>query len=287
MKKRCRKNIEFSLSVPIESARLVYASEEHIADFPVTDGKLVFDLEPFEIKSFALTVKREKINDKDTMPLSVPSNISAFSSNSNSKGTLPAIHRTIPAEITPKENYVNGINFDLSKRNAVLCGGQVIIPPTGTKKVHFLAASLNGDKLATFGDKLYEINDIKDYFAGWDLYDYGETAFMKNGKLGFEFTHSHSDKGDEIASQLFFWIVTVDVDGKGSVTLPYDRDIIILAATADAEAEACTLATSLYDKIENRFFDYKMSAKDRLIYDYEKTYIRINDKRDFFTAGGK
>ncbi|MCH5170936.1 MAG: hypothetical protein J1F24_06600 [Oscillospiraceae bacterium] len=285
--KKMQKNIEFSLSVPIESARLVYASEEHIADFPATDGKLVFDLEPFEIKSFALTVKREKINDKDTMPLSIPSNISAFSSNSNSKGTLPEIHRTIPEEITPKEIYVNGISFDLSKRNAVLCGGQVITPPTGTKKVHFLAASLNGDRLATFGDRLYEINDIKEYFAGWDLYDYGEAAFTKNGKLGFEFTHSHSDKGDEIASQLFFWIVTVDVDGKGSVTLPYDRDIIILAATADTEDETCTLATQLYDKIEHRFFDYKMSAKDRLIYDYEKTYIRINDKRDFFTAGGK
>lgn len=285
--KKMQKNIEFSLSVPIESARLVYASEEHIADFPVTDGKLVFDLEPFEIKSFALKVKREGINDEDIIPLSIPSNVNAFSENVEPKGTLPEIHRTIPAEITPKEIYVNGINFDLSKRNAVLCGGQVITPPVGTKRVHFLVSSINGDKLATFGDKLYEINDIKDYFAGWDLYDYGETAFTKNGKLGFEFTHSHSENGDEIASQLFFWIVTVDIVEKGSITLPYDRDIIILAATADTENETCTLATQLYDKIQNRFFDYKMSAKDKLIYDYEKSYIRINDKRDFFTAGGK
>lgn len=285
--KKSQKNVEFSLSVPIESARAVYASEEHIADVPVTDGKLVFNLEPYEIKSFALKVKREKTGDANKLPLLIPSNINAYSSNFLRKGTLPKIDRTIPLEIAPKSIYVNGIKFDLSKREAVLCGGQTIIPPNGTKKIHFLAASLGGDKLAMFSDMLYEINDIREYYAGWDLYDYGETAFTKNGRLGFEFTHSHSDKGDEIASQLFFWIVSVDVDKNGSVTLPSDREIVILAATADGESETCELATPLYDKIDNRFFDYKMNAKDQLIYEFERSYIRINDKRDFLTADRK
>ncbi len=285
--KKAQKNVEFSLCVPIVSARAVYASEEHIADVPVTDGKLIFDLEPYEIKSFALTVKREKSTDGNTASLPIPSNVSAFSSNYNSKGTLPKIKRTLPLELAPKKIYVSGIPFDLSERNAVLCGGQTIILPKGTEKVHFLAASLNGDKLAMFGDKLYEINDIQEYYAGWDLYDYGEAAFTKNGKLGFEFTHSHSENGDEIASQLFFWIVTVDVDSNGSVTLPSDREIIILAATADGEKEECRLASPLYDDMKNRFFDYKMSAKDRLIYKFEKTYMCIGDKRDFFTAQNK
>lgn len=285
--KQAQKNVEFSLCVPIESARAVYASEEHIADVPITDGKLIFDLEPYEIKSFALKVNRESAADVNTATLPIPSNINAFSANFNAKGTLPKINRTIPLEIAPKEIYVNGINFDLSKRNAVLCGGQTIIPPKGTEKVHFLVSSLGGDKLAMFGDKVYEINDIKEYYAGWDLYDYGETAFTKNGRLGVEFTHSHSDKGDEIASQLFFWIISVDVDKNGYVTLPSDRDIIILAATAECKKESCTLATPLYDKIQNRVFDYKMSAKDRLIYKFEKSFVCIGDKRDFFTAQNK
>lgn len=285
--KKAQKNVEFSLCVPIVSARAVYASEEHIEDVPVTDGKLIFDLEPYEIKSFALKVKYDNTDNGNTVSLPIPSNISAFSSNYNSKGTLPKINRTIPLELAPKKIYVNGITFDLSERNAVLCGGQTIIPPNGTKRIHFLAASLGGDKLAMFGDKIYEINDIKEYYAGWDLYDYGETAFTKNGKLGFEFTHSHSEKGDEIASQLFFWIVTVDVDSNGSVTLPSDREIIIISATADGEKEDCRLATPLYDEMKNRFFDYKMSAKDQLIYKFEKTYICIGDKRDFFTAQNK
>ena len=285
--KKPQKNVELSLSVPIESARAVYASEEHIADVPVTDGKLVFDLAPYEIKSFALKVKRENINDQTTTALSIPSNVSAFSSNSDAKGTLPKINRTIPLEITPKKIYVNGIEFDLSQRNAVLCGGQTVTAPSGTEKIHFLAASLDGDKNVMFGGKSCEINDIKERFASWDLYDYGETAHIKNGRLGFEFTHSHSDKGDVAAAQLFFWIVTADVGENGSVTLPSDRDIIILAASADSERESCSLATPLFDKIQKRYFDYKMSAKDRLIYNYEKSFIRINDKRDFWTANNK
>lgn len=285
--KKAQKNVEFALCVPIESARMIYASEEHIADVPVTDGKLCFDLEPYEIKSFALKIKHEGYDGGNMLPLTIPSNINAYSSNAAAKGSLPKIDRTIPLELAPKNIYVNGIEFDLSERKAALCGGQVIITPKGTKKVHFLAASLGGDKLAMFGGKIYEINDIREYYAGWDLYDYGETAHMKNGKLGFEFTHSHSNKGDETASQLFFWIVTVNVGENGTVTLPSDRDILLLAATADGENETCTLATQLYDKPLHRPFDYKLSRKDQLIYDLEKSYVRINDKRDFFTANNK
>jgi alpha-mannosidase len=51
-------DVTFSLECGIESAREIFASEEHIADYPLTDGKLVFDLKPYEIKSFALKVKK-------------------------------------------------------------------------------------------------------------------------------------------------------------------------------------------------------------------------------------
>lgn len=285
--KKTQKNVEFSLAVPIKSAREIYASEEHIADVPLTDGKLVFDLEPYEVKSFALTVDKTAEDDRNSVSIAIPSNISAFSDNRNRKSTLPVIGKTIPSEITPESVYIGGVRFDISKKSATLCGGQVLMLPKGTKKVHLLVSSLNGDKAVMFGNKTVTINDIRENFAGWDLYDYGEVAFTKSGKLGFEFTHSHSAAGDELAAGLYFWLVTLAVGDENSITLPCDRHIILLAATADGENETCALATETYDNIKNRQFTFKMNSKDKILYESEKTFIRINDKRNFFTARNK
>lgn len=284
--KKEQKGIEFSLSLPIESAKCVYASEEYICDYPVTDGKLIFNLEPYEVRTFSLTVKKQEHQSNKTV-LTIPSNVTAFSKNGQTKDTLPKIERAIPTEITPDKIFINGVPFDLSERKAALCGGQSLKLPADAQKVHLLMASLNGDKYVTLGNKPYLVNDIREYYAGWDLYDYGEVAYTKSGKLGYEFTHSHSVNGDEIASQLFFWKVTVNINGSDMLTLPSDRDIVLLAATADSDESTCTLSSCLYDKIENRYFDYKMSLKDKLIYNSEKTYIRINDHRDFYTANNK
>ncbi len=284
--KKAQKNIEFNLSTKILSAREIYASEEHIADIELTDGKLVFDLEPYEVRSFALTVEKAK-SYENLAQIAIPSNITAFTSNKECHGTLPCINKSIPSEIAPDSIYVGGVKFDLSEKKATLCGGQVLMLPKGSKKVHLLVSSLNGDKTVSFGNTSVKVNDILENYAGWDLYDFGEVAFTKDGKLGYEFTHSHSNSGDELAKGLHFWLVTLSVGEENSVTLPCDRDIILLAATADGNAHSCTLATETYDHIKNRQFTYKMSKKDKLIYESEKTFFTIKDKRNYFTARNK
>jgi hypothetical protein len=87
----------------------------------------------------------------------------------------------------------------------MLCGGQSLLLPESTKKAHLLMASLNGDKHIKINGCAYRINDITENYAGWDLYDFKEVAFTKQGKLGYEFTHSHTDNGDAQCQQLFFW----------------------------------------------------------------------------------
>ena len=89
------------------------------------------------------------------------------------------------------------------------------------------------------------------------------------------------------AAGLYFWLVTLAVGDENSITLPCDRHIILLAATADGENETCALATETYDNIKNRQFTFKMNSKDKILYESEKTFIRINDKRNFFTARNK
>lgn len=273
--KKEQKGVTLSLNCEILSAREIYASEEHIDDTPLVDGKLVFDLKPYEIKSFALKVKKSDANTT-TEKVEIVNNIKAFSTNAKPMGNLPVINKTIPQEITPEKIISNGIPFEISGK-AMLCGGQTLLLPNGTKKVHLLMASLNGDKFVKLGDRAYKVNDIREYYAGWDLYDFKEVAFTKDGKLGYEFTHSHNTNGDAQCEQLFFWNVEVNVtDNK--LALPVDKDILIISATADCENTECTLACDLYDKISGRKFDYKENLKEKITYLNCKNSYLLNDK---------
>ncbi len=275
--KETQKSITFSLNCEILSAREIYASEEHIADVPLTDGKLVFDLKPYEIKSFALTVKKAENNDNTKSPLDILGNVVALSTNAKPTGALPVINKSIPKEIASEVIYSNGIEFKITDK-AMLCGGQSLNLPTDTKKVHLLIASLNGDKLAKINGYAYKINDIREYYAGWDLYDFKEVAYTKQGKLGYEFTHSHTENGDAQCEQLFFWNVEVDVENASSINFPVDNEIVVLSAVADTEAESCEIVCELYDKIENRVFNYKENLKEKLTYLNCKNSYLLNDK---------
>lgn len=264
--KKVQNGVSLSFCREIESAREVFASEEHIGDIAATDGKLIFDLQPYEIRSFALKLKGDKHTEPDCLDISFTGNVTAFSDNGNPLGTLPVINKTIPAEITPKEIYVDGVNFTLSENGkALLCGGQTLILPNGTKRVHLLAASLNGDKTVKIGSGAVTVNDIREYYGGWDIFGLNEKAHIKNGKLGFEFTHSHTGKGDAQCEQLFFWKITVNTEGQSTLSMPVDRDILVLAATADGEESTCRLATELYDKVPDRDVNFKIKQGNKIL----------------------
>ena len=276
--KKAQKGVTFTLNTEILSAREIYASEEHISDVQLVDGKLVFDLKPYEIRSFALTVKKADAKAETKFNVGITGNVNAFSTNAKPTGDLPVINKTIPVEIAPETIISNGVKFKLPKDKGMLCGGQSLSLPEGTKKAHLLMASLNGDKLVKINEYAYKINDITEYYAGWDLYDFKEVAYTKPGKLAYEFTHSHTENGDAQCQQLFFWHVEVNVDGNNFVTLPVDRDILVLSVVADTENDTCVIACDLYDKIEGRVFDYKENVKEKLIYLNCKNSYLLNDK---------
>lgn len=274
--KKSQKDVTFSLNCEIISAREIYASEEHISDVTLVDGKLVFDLKPYEIKSFAIKVKNAEAEKNAYTNISLLGNFDAFSTNAKPTGALPVINKSIPKEITPDVISSGGVDFTISDK-AMVCGGQSLLLPTA-KKVHLLVASLNGDKHVKINDYAYKINDIQEYYAGWDLYDFKEVAFTKQGKLGYEFTHSHTPDGDAQCEQLFFWHVEIDTENSDTLNLPVDKDIIILSAVADTENEFCELSCELYDKIEGRQFTYKENLKEKLTYLNCKNSYLLNDK---------
>ena len=131
----------------------------------------------------------------------------------------------------------NGVRFDINKsnKNSLICSSQRIKLDKDKNRLVFLCASMTGDKTAEFilGDKKINKNVLSSFerFAAWDLYDFGETAYMKKGKIGYDFTHCLKNGEVQYAKIMYFYLVEFDLNGENEITLPNDNDIVILAAS--------------------------------------------------------
>ncbi|MCD7723829.1 MAG: hypothetical protein LUH82_07825 [Clostridiales bacterium] len=260
-------NFEFMLGAGIESARELWGSEEYRGDATVKDGRLVCDFKPYEIKTFGIKLK--KPGEQAQKPVCLPI-----------KPEYNAGIDFIPENLRRSSIAACGVKFSLGN-GAVKCTGQEIKISAGNS-LKLLCASFGGEK-AVFrvNGKPVEktINSAREAFARWDLYDFGETAYIKNGHLGYEFTHTVDSNGKvEFAKGLYFWVVTLD----GSAVLPQDENIMVLAA-AEVSPAGASLVTPLYDEIENnRPFTFEKNLKEKLWYLQSKLIWNINDKDDYF-----
>lgn len=286
---RSHKGIRLSLGNGIVSAREIYASEEHIAEMSVTDKCLVFDMEPYEVRSFALTLEAsdysaEKIKQN---PVILPCNIKAISENNSHVKGIGNKGYSIPAEIIPDTITSGGVDFTIDKGNfdSVLSDGQKFALNGEYNKIRFLCASLNGDKDFIFklDDKAVKIriSDIEERPFAWDLYSMKRTAKIKTDTLGWECTHTHSAKGDDYAHQLFLFEYEISTDTAKEITLPKDKDLFILSATEIKAPCECKCVTELYDRVKKRKFDFKIKGlKSKLNFAYRKvtSYVwKIDD----------
>ena len=137
------------------------------------------------------------------------------------------------------------------------------------KKLALLCTNFRGNSF---------VNNAFEAYARWDLYDFKETAYIKDGQLGYEFTHTVWGDVVKYARGKYYWIKILNA----GEALPNDEDVHILAATEidDLEAE---LVTPLMDKIENnRPFTFKKNLKEKWWYFTSKLIWNINDKDDYF-----
>lgn len=273
-----------SLGEGIESAREIYASEEFIADATVTDGKLVANFKPYEIKSFALTLKPSSATGVKAQSKSVAL---PFDKSIVSKQKQTAdFEYSIPYEICPDTVTANGVTFEINKdgKNTLIAKGQTVEISEESNKLALLCASLNGDKRAEFsvGDTtaIKTVNSCFERFGSWDLYDLGETASIKTGKLGYEATHCHKAGEDQIAKGMYFYIVELEVAGESKVMLPVDSDIVVISAAEVCSTDA-KLVTPTYDEVEKRPMTFKKNLKEKIQYVYNKCIWRLNDKDHF------
>jgi len=273
----------------IESAKELYASEEYKGKAVVENGYLVADFKPYEIKTFALVLKSSSVtgkrNEYTDAGLDFDKNIIT------KQGDTGDFEYTIPYEICPEKVLSNGAEFNINKSgfNAVLMNKQIIQTADNDKLV-LLCASLSGDKKAEFHvDNSTVIKTIPSAFqriAAWDLYDFGETAYIKKCKLGYDATHCHKDGKDRIAKNMYFFNVGIDVTGAKTVTLPNDKDIVIIGAVL-VKGDSSYLATPTYDEVEKRAFNFSLNTKQKIQYLYNKCFWMLNDRDDFLKGNNR
>lgn len=287
---RQHQNVSLSLGNGIASAREIYASEEHIGDAEVNNNRLVFDMAPYEIRSFAVTLipSRDTAVQVEQTAVILPLNTKAISSNRSRRNNgIDGKNYTIPAELIPDKITSGGIDFTIAKGDydSLIADGQTISLNPDYNRFVILCASLDGDREFTFridGKPVtLRVSDIEERPFAWDLYDMKRTAKIKTDVIGWECTHTHNAKGDNFAHQLFFFKYEIETSGAASITLPEDKALFILSATQVKESAECRCATELYDTVRPRDFTFKLkNLKAKLNYAYRKaiSYIwRIDD----------
>lgn len=287
---KAHKNVRFTLGNGVVSAREIFASEEHMGDATVKDGALLFDISPYEVKSFALTLSDfdKAVKPVKCSTVKLPLNTKAFSSNlSRSDSGIFGKNFTIPEELVPDVITSGGVDFAIhkGKYDSLLADGQKIELDGSCNKLVLLCASLDSDREYTFdvdGKTVnIKVSDIEERPFAWDLYGMNRTAKIKTDVVGWECTHTHSAKGDDYAHQLFFFKYEIETNGAKSITLPCNMNLFILAATQIKTDCDCNCVTELYDTVEPREYKFKLKTfKSKFNYFYRKAiaYVwRIDD----------
>ena len=282
------KSFTISLGDGIESAKEVFASEEFISDATVKNGNLVTDFKPYEIKSFALKLKKNYIKAEKPTTIAIPIDYNkSIVTKQGEKGDFPY---TIPYEITPDVFTIFGSDHKINKngKNVLTCKKQKIAVPENSKKLTVICTSLNGDKKSDFTlDNETVTKFIPDAFervARWDMYDFRETARIKDCSVAYESTHCHKDGEDVIAKLLYFFAVTFDVTDKKELILPDDSDILILSAVASDSALA-EIKTPLLEEVPKRKFTFRMTEEEKQNYKFERRKSSMNDKAFYERKG--
>ncbi|HZK22202.1 MAG TPA: glycoside hydrolase family 38 C-terminal domain-containing protein [Oscillospiraceae bacterium] len=291
---KAKKRVCLTLGNGIDVAKELDGCENEIGKAVVSKGSLVFDIEPFAVKTFELTLKdTKKIKNKVTTPIELPYNITAITSNENRhKGELMG-KASIPSELIPEKILCGGVEFTIKKdgRSATSCSCQEIIPPKGSKKLYLLGFSENGDKDINIkvGDTVHKLKaaDCFERIGNWDMIGLNQTGYIKKDKFVWDATHIHKNGKDITAKQLYTFMLEVPALSDTPVVLPANESVIILAASVSSDNNDFSCATQLYDKLEKRPFDYKLTKREILLSkpaSLEKSIQKLVDREKNISA---
>ncbi|MBR3967154.1 MAG: alpha-mannosidase [Clostridia bacterium] len=270
---KAQNDVVFTMGSGIASVRPVYGSEETIpaeklaemSEYRLEDGKLIFDMTKYEIRSFAVTLNDSDVTGKSTEItfVSLPYNTDMVSSNENkADSTLDTIKTAFPAELLSDTIKSGGVEFKLGsfadgENNAVISNGQTITLPEGDyNKAYILAFSLSGDRRANFGigdqNNTVIIADAFKNVASWEMYTSPTKkttdSYIKEQDIGFMATHHHENGEDMATASMYMFKYELDIPaGAESITLPADNNVVVAAVSVAKSPYEAAVATKLYD----------------------------------------
>ncbi|MFB3852735.1 MAG: alpha-mannosidase [Vicinamibacterales bacterium] len=150
--------VRLAFASPVLEAREVNATEEPVGAAKVEGGRLVFDLGPYQPRSFALRTAppQARVADVGSFPVDLAFDLDGISTDeSRGDGDFDGSGRTLPAEVLPERIDINGILFELGSTapgnpNVLTARGQRVEVPVGPfNRVYLLASAVGGNVEAT------------------------------------------------------------------------------------------------------------------------------------------
>ncbi len=149
-KGKAAKAVELAFAAPVVAAREVNGQERDLGPAAVKDGRIVFDITPYRLRTFALKLQPapSPLGAAVSTPVDLPYNVDVVSGDAHkADGDFDGTGRSYPAELFPETVKSGPIVFKLGPKsdgalNAVACAGQTIQLPAGNFNwLYLLAAS--------------------------------------------------------------------------------------------------------------------------------------------------
>jgi len=263
------------------AAREIDGQEREIGVVPLNDGALVFDLEPYQVRAFAVKIgtPEARLAAPSSRALDLPYQFSATSSPVGPvEGAFDSVGCAYSAEEFPRELVCEGVRFKLGgkgKANALRCEGQTLELPEGDfNRVYVLASSVEGDQVASF--KIGEVpmactvQDWSEFIGQWDsrrwkgevpelveknwtnVFDGLTPGYIKPGRVAWYGSHRHdAQKRDEFYQYTYLFLYRFDLTaGVRKFVLPENPAIRLFAASVANEPGTGTYAAiPLFDTL--------------------------------------
>lgn len=242
-------NVELSFPEQIVSASEVNGVEEVTGAVQVQGNKIIFQINAFQPKSFAVKLANVPTNTKLTQPVSTPVNLlyntDVVSSDDNkTDGDFCNTGISYPAELFPANIMVDDVNFVLGSKlngdnNAVKCTGQKIkLTTTAPNQRLYILAAANDQNDC---EAEFLINDVPQrlniqHFTQFVGQLKGEftNGYFKTEKIALSFSHRHNKLTNKNESYQFNYIFKYAVslpEGEVELTLPVNENVVVFAAT--------------------------------------------------------
>jgi alpha-mannosidase len=141
----------------IAAAREINAAEEPVGPIGLAGGRLVFDLNRYQPRTFAVTLgpSPERVEPPVSLPVDLPFNLDGVSSDADRQdGDFDGLGRTIPVELLPQAIDIDGLTFKLGSgaegaKNIVVPKAQrFTLPAGGYDRLYLLVTAVGGDESA-------------------------------------------------------------------------------------------------------------------------------------------